>query len=72
MKELSYMQKKKQQPNINCTEMSLENISAHVKSIWVKIRDQVNKGNFMIDFYYRLLDQRDDVNEELYVCWNCK
>lgn len=52
--------------------MSLENISAHVKSIWVKIRDQVNKGNFMIDFYYRLLDQRDDVNEELDVCWNCK
>lgn len=51
MKELSYMQKKKkQQPNTNCTEMSLENISALVKSIWVKIRDQVNKGNFMIDF----------------------
>lgn len=64
--------KKTQQPNTSCIEISLKNINAHIKSIWVKMRDRVNKGNFMIDCYYMLLDQGDDVNEELDVCWNCK
>lgn len=34
-----------------------------IESLWVKISDQGNKGNFMVGVHYRLLDQGEPVDE---------
>lgn len=49
---------------IDCTELSLKNSNAQVKSLWVKVRDQANKGNFVVGVYYRLPDQGEEVDEQ--------
>lgn len=45
-------------------ELSLKNSNVQVKCLWVKIRDQANKGNFVVGVYYRSLDQEEKVDEE--------
>ncbi|KAK4815971.1 hypothetical protein QYF61_010839 [Mycteria americana] len=49
---------------IDCTELSLKNSNVQVESLWVKIIDQANKGNFVVDAYYRPPDQEEDADEE--------
>lgn len=34
-----------------------------IESLWVKISDQSNKGNFMVGVYYRLNDKEEPVDE---------
>jgi len=40
--------------SIQCEELSLKNGHEQVKSLRVRIRDRSNKGNLVMDVYYRL------------------
>jgi len=42
---------------IDCEELYLKNSHEPVKSLWLRIRDQRNKGNLVVGVYYRLPDQ---------------
>ncbi|PKU48697.1 egf-like repeat and discoidin i-like domain-containing protein 3 [Limosa lapponica baueri] len=52
---------------IDCTELSLKNSNAQTESLWVKIRDQSNKGNFVVSVYYRLAVQGEEVDEKFFL-----
>ncbi|KAK4826957.1 hypothetical protein QYF61_012806 [Mycteria americana] len=52
---------------IDCTELSLKNSNVQVESLWVKIRDQANKGNFVVGVYYRPCDQGEEIDEEFFL-----
>ncbi|GAB0207927.1 hypothetical protein GRJ2_003258400 [Grus japonensis] len=52
---------------IDCTELSLKNSNMQVESLWVKIRDQANKGNFVVGVCYRPPDQGEEVDEEFFL-----
>lgn len=47
----------------DCEVLPLGNCHEQSESLWVKIRDQNNKGQLVIGVYYRLPDQREPVNE---------
>ncbi|KAK4810454.1 LOW QUALITY PROTEIN: hypothetical protein QYF61_004234 [Mycteria americana] len=51
----------------DCTELSLKSSNAQVESLWVKIRDQANKGNFVVGVCYRPPDQGEEVDEEFFL-----
>lgn len=55
---------------IDYTELSLKTSNAEVKSLWVKITDQANKGNFAVGRYYRPPNQGEKVDEEFFL--NCR
>ncbi|PKU32961.1 mitochondrial fission process protein 1 [Limosa lapponica baueri] len=51
----------------DCTELSLKNSNVQVKSLWVKIRNQAKKGNFVVGVYYRPPNQEEEVDEEFFL-----
>ncbi|KAK4826878.1 LOW QUALITY PROTEIN: hypothetical protein QYF61_011997 [Mycteria americana] len=48
---------------IDCEDLSLKNRHKQVESLWVRIRDQGNKGNLVVGVYYRLLNQGETIDE---------
>ena len=44
-------------------ELSLKNSHKQVESLWVRIRDQGNKGSLVVGAYYRLSDQGEPTDE---------
>lgn len=46
---------------------SLKNINEQVDRLWVKIRDQANKKNFVVRVCYSLPHKRGDVDEVLFL-----
>ncbi|GAB0210050.1 hypothetical protein GRJ2_003470800 [Grus japonensis] len=52
---------------IDCMELSLKNSNVQVESLWVKIRDQGNKGNFVVGVYYKPPGQEEKVDEEFFL-----
>ncbi|PKU28913.1 mitochondrial fission process protein 1 [Limosa lapponica baueri] len=48
---------------IECEKLSLKNSHDQVESLWVRIRDQGNKGNLVVGVYYRLPDQGEPTDE---------
>lgn len=60
---------------IDCTELPLKHSNEQVGSLWVKIRDQANKGNFVAGVYYKQPDQGESVDKVflLHTCglWSC-
>lgn len=51
----------------SCTELFLKNSNMQVKSLWVKISNQANKGNFVVGVYYRPSNRGKEVDEELFI-----
>ena len=45
----------------------LKNSNVQVESLWVKTRDQANKGNFVVGVYYRPPDQGEEADEEFFL-----
>lgn len=43
---------------------SWSSLKFRIESSWVKIREQVNKGNFVVSVYYRHSDQEEERDEE--------
>jgi len=48
---------------IECEELSLKGSHNQVESLWVRIRDQGNKGNLVAGVYYRWPDQWELIDE---------
>ncbi|TRZ08196.1 hypothetical protein HGM15179_018912 [Zosterops borbonicus] len=46
-----------------CEELSLKNSHEQVKSLWVRTRDQGNKGNLVVGVYYRPPDQGEPIDK---------
>jgi len=48
---------------IGCEKLPLRNRHDQIKSLWVRIRDENNKGHLVTRDYYRLPDQRELVDK---------
>ncbi|PKU40814.1 egf-like repeat and discoidin i-like domain-containing protein 3 [Limosa lapponica baueri] len=48
---------------IECEELSLKNSHKQVESLWVRLRDQGNKGNLVVGVYHRQPDQGESVGK---------
>ncbi|GAB0203436.1 hypothetical protein GRJ2_002809200 [Grus japonensis] len=48
---------------IDCEELSLKNSHKQVESLWVRIRDQGNKGNLVVGVNYRPLNQGEPIDK---------
>ncbi|KAK4828983.1 hypothetical protein QYF61_001639 [Mycteria americana] len=52
---------------IGCEELSLKNSHEQVESLWVRIRDQGNKGNLVVGVYYRTPNQGEPIDEAFFL-----
>jgi len=52
---------------MECEELPLKNSHKQVESLWVRIRDQGNKGNLVVGAYYRLPDQGEPTDEAFFL-----
>jgi len=48
-------------------ELSLKDSHEQVKSLWVRTRDRVNKGNVVVGVYYRLPDQGEPTDKAFFL-----
>lgn len=47
---------------IDCTELFFKNSNEQIESLRVKIRDQANRGNFVVGVYSRPPNQGEEVD----------
>lgn len=47
----------------DCKELPLRNSYKQTKSLWIKIKDQTDKGHLVARVYYRLPDKWEPVDE---------
>jgi len=52
---------------IECEELSLKNSHKQVESLWVRISDRGNKGNFVVGVYYRPPGQGEPTDEAFFL-----
>jgi len=52
---------------VECEKLSLTNGHEQVDRLWVRVRDQGNKGSFVVGVYYRPPDQVEPVNEVFFL-----
>ena len=48
---------------IDCEELPLRNSQEGVESLWVKIRNRINKGQLVVRVHYRPPDQGESFDE---------
>ena len=48
---------------VDCEELALRNSQKWMESLWVKIRDEINKGQMVVRVYYKPPDQEKHVDE---------
>jgi len=48
---------------IDCKELLLRNSHRQVESLWVKVKEQTNKGHLVVGVYYKLPCQGESVDE---------
>jgi len=53
--------------SIQSEELSLKNSQEQVESLWVRIRDQSNKGNLALGVYYRLPNKREPSDKAFFL-----
>jgi len=52
---------------IECEELSLKDSHKQVESLWVRLRDQGNKGNLVVGVYYKPPNQGEPTDEPFFL-----